>query len=131
MPDAPSSNVRYGEPVRWTAETPRFRLLRFLVAWVVAAVAVAIAVWIVPGAEIDRPATAFVVAAMVGVLNAVLPPILAALRLPFMLVTGFLLVLAADALALMLAGRGAVRRRPRRQLRRRAADLAAHHRGRR
>ena len=32
-----------------------------------------------------------------GVVNAMLPPVLAALRLPFMVVTGFLLVLVADA----------------------------------
>ena len=39
----------------------------------------------------------------IGVLNAVLPPIVAALRLPFMLAIGFLLVLVADALVLVLA----------------------------
>jgi type I phosphodiesterase/nucleotide pyrophosphatase/superfamily IV 4 TMS phage holin len=37
------------------------------------------------------------------VLNAVLPPLLAALRLPFMLAVGFLLVLATNALVLKLA----------------------------
>ncbi|MEP6954023.1 MAG: phage holin family protein [Solirubrobacteraceae bacterium] len=106
MPDVPSKNgpVRYGEAVRWEPDAPRFSIVRFLLAWVVAAAAVAVAVWIVPGATIDRPGVAFVVAALIGVLNAVLPPILAALRLPLMLVTGFLLVLAADALVLMLAG---------------------------
>src|SRR5215213_4142861 len=36
-------------------------------------------------------------------MNAVLPPLLAALRLPFMLVAGFLLVLLADALLLVAA----------------------------
>ena len=106
MPDTPSDSghARYGEQVVWQPDTPRFRIVRFLVAWIVAAAAVAVSVWIAPGAEIDRPGAAFLVAAFVGVLNAVLPPILAALRLPFMLVTGFLLVLAADAAALMLAG---------------------------
>jgi uncharacterized membrane protein YvlD (DUF360 family) len=32
-----------------------------------------------------------VVAALIAVLNALLPPVLAALRLPFMLIAGFLL----------------------------------------
>jgi uncharacterized membrane protein YvlD (DUF360 family) len=105
VPDVPAQNVRYGEPVRWRAETPRIGVLRFLLAWAVAAAAVAVSVWIVPGAHIDRPSAAFVVAALVGVLNAVLPPILAALRLPLMLVTGFLLVLAADALTLLLTAK--------------------------
>jgi uncharacterized membrane protein YvlD (DUF360 family) len=95
--------VRYGERVRWQPETPRIGLLRFLLAWVVAAAAVAVAVWITPGTQLEQTGAAFLVAAVLGVLNAVLPALLAALRLPYMLVAGFLLVLAADALLLMLA----------------------------
>ena len=131
MPDTSSENApaRYGERVAWTPEKPRFRLVRVLVAWVVAAAAVAVSVWITPGTDIDGVGAAFLVAALIGVLNAVLPPILAAIRLPFMLVTGFLLVLVADALLLIVAARAAARRRPRRRLRRRAADLAADRRG--
>ena len=99
MPDAPSENgpARYGEAVTWKPEKPRISIVRFLLAWIVAAAAVAVSVWIAPGTDIDRAGAAFVVAALIGVLNAVLPPVLAALRLPFMLVTGFLLVLVADA----------------------------------
>ncbi len=44
-----------------------------------------------------------VVAAIVAALNAIIPPILAALRLPLTLVLGFLLVLLADAAILLLA----------------------------
>ena len=40
-------------------------------------------------------------AAVLAVLNAIVPPLLAALRLPFTLVTGFLVVLIADALMLL------------------------------
>ena len=40
---------------------------------------------------------------MIAVLNAIVPPVLAALRLPFTIATTFLLVLVADALMLMLA----------------------------
>ena len=103
MSDTPAENARYGEPVTWQPETPRIGLLRFLLAWLVGALAVGVAVWLTPGTSIGRPGSAIVVAAVVGVLNAVLPPALAALRLPFMLVTGFLLVLAADALLLLIA----------------------------
>ena len=46
---------------------------------------------------------AVVVAAIVAVLNAVLPPVIAALRLPFTVAIGFLLVLALDAAMLLLA----------------------------
>jgi uncharacterized membrane protein YvlD (DUF360 family) len=94
----------YGEEVSWEPATPRLRVLRVLVSWVVAAASVAVAAWIVPGVDLEQTGAAFAVAALIAVLNAILPPVLAALRLPFMLVAGFLLVLAADALALKVAG---------------------------
>ena len=105
MPDPSSENAPagYGERVAWTPEKPKFRLLRLLVAWVVAAGAVGVSVWITPGTDIEGVGAAFLVAALIGVLNAVLPPVLAAIRLPFMLVTGFLLVLVADAFLLIIA----------------------------
>ena len=104
MPEALSDTgpARYGEDLTWQPAKLRPSLVRFVLGWILAAAAVAVSIWIAPGASIDGPAGAFLVAAMVGVLNAVLPPILAALRLPFMLVTGFLLVLAADAAVLMI-----------------------------
>ena len=43
------------------------------------------------------------VAVVVAALNAVIPPVLAALRLPLTLVLGFLLVLVADAVILLIA----------------------------
>jgi uncharacterized membrane protein YvlD (DUF360 family) len=58
---------------------------------------------ILPGAHIEGFWGALVVAAIVAVLNALLPPLIAALRLPFMLVAGFLLVLIADAGILLAA----------------------------
>src|SRR5215207_8345543 len=95
--------ARYGERVAWTPQKPRFRPARLLVGWVVAAAAVGVSVWITPGTEIQGAGAAFLVAAVIGILNAVLPPVLAAIRLPFMLVTGFLLVLVADAVVLLIA----------------------------
>ena len=94
----------YGEMVRWEPATPRLRVTRVIVSWVVAAASVAIAAWIVPGVDLEQTGAAFAVAALIAILNAVLPPLLAALRLPFMLVAGFLVVLAADALVLKVAG---------------------------
>src|SRR6187200_1064414 len=61
------------------------------------------AAWLVPGASIEGFWGALVVSAVVAALNAVLPPLLAALRLPFTLVAGFLLVLLADAVMLIAA----------------------------
>jgi uncharacterized membrane protein YvlD (DUF360 family) len=93
----------YGAPVKWEPATPRLGLARTIVSWVVAAASVAVAAWLVPGVALEATGAAFLVAAVIAVMNAVVPPVLAALRLPFMLALGFLLVLIADAGLLMLA----------------------------
>ncbi len=93
----------YGDTPRWEPMTPRLRPLRLLVAWVISAASVWVAAGLVPGVELGEPGSAFLVAAGVAVLNAVLPPVIAALRLPWMLAVGFLAVLLADALALVIA----------------------------
>ena len=80
---------------------PRFRLRHLVVAWVLGAIAVIVAAEIVPGVHVDDFWGALLVAAILSGLNAVIPPILAALRLPLTLVFGFLLVLVADALMLL------------------------------
>jgi uncharacterized membrane protein YvlD (DUF360 family) len=53
--------------------------------------------------RLDEPGSAFVVAAAVAVINAVVPPLIAALRLPYMIAFGFVLILLADAFALVIA----------------------------
>jgi uncharacterized membrane protein YvlD (DUF360 family) len=93
----------YGDAVHWEPATPRLGLVRTLVSWLVAAVSIAVAAWLVPGVALEATGAAFLVAAVIAVLNAVVPPVLAALRLPFMLALGFLLVLVADAGLLLLA----------------------------
>ena len=81
----------------WQAEQPRWRLFPLVVSWVAAAAAFMVAAGILPGVYVDGFLGALLVAAVVAVLNAVIPPVLAALRLPATLVLGFLLVLFADA----------------------------------
>jgi uncharacterized membrane protein YvlD (DUF360 family) len=93
----------YGLPVRWEPAVPRPRLLRTLVAWVVAAAALWITAHLLAGVALEQTGAAFAVAALVALLNALLPPVLASLRLPFTLLAGFVLVLIADALLLMAA----------------------------
>jgi uncharacterized membrane protein YvlD (DUF360 family) len=97
------ATTAYRAPVTWQPERPRFRPIRVITAWIFAALALMAAAWIVPGASIEGFWGALVVAAIVAGLNAVLPPILAALRLPFTLIAGFLLVLIADAAMLVAA----------------------------
>ena len=86
------------EPMR-----PRIRPLRVLVAWLLSAAALLLAARLVPGVELGGPASALLVAAVIAVLNAVIPPVLAALRLPFTVVLGFVLVLLLDGSMFLLA----------------------------
>ena len=99
----PSSAASYGESVSWQPERPRFKPLRVLVSWALTAVSLWFAAALLPGVDVEGTGGAFLVAAVVAVLNALLPPLLAALRLPFMLALGFLLVLALNAVVLKLA----------------------------
>jgi uncharacterized membrane protein YvlD (DUF360 family) len=74
-----------------------------VLSWLVAAGALLIAAWIVPGVHIEGFLGAVGAAAVIAVLNALLPPVVAALRLPFMVVLGFLIVLVLDAAMLWAA----------------------------
>jgi uncharacterized membrane protein YvlD (DUF360 family) len=93
----------YGQPVRWEPTTPRLRVASLLVGWVVAAAALWGAAEVLPGVELEQTGAAFAVAATLAALNAVVPPLVAALRLPLTLLAGAAGVLVADALLLLLA----------------------------
>jgi uncharacterized membrane protein YvlD (DUF360 family) len=93
----------YAETLSWKPQTPRLRPTRLLLGWLIAAASLDVAAWLVPRVVLEKPGAAFVVAAVVGVLNAVLPPLVAALRLPFTVALGFLLILFVDAAALKIA----------------------------
>ncbi len=81
----------------------RLRPTRLVVAWAVAAAAVYVAAAIMPGVAVAGAGGAFLAAALIALLNALLPPVIAALRLPFTVALGFMLVLAGDAVILLLA----------------------------
>ena len=93
----------YGQSTAWQPERPRLRLFPLLVSWFATGVALMVAAAILPGVHIDNFWGALLIAAIVAALNAVIPPVLAALRLPLTLVLGFLLVLIADAVILLIA----------------------------
>jgi uncharacterized membrane protein YvlD (DUF360 family) len=82
---------------------PRWHPVHLAVSWVLSAASLYLAAGILSRVNLDDPGGAFVVAGAIGVLNAVLPPVIAALRLPFTLLFGFVLVLLADAVALVIA----------------------------
>jgi uncharacterized membrane protein YvlD (DUF360 family) len=87
----------------WSPERPRLHPVRLVIAWIGSAIALLLAAGLAPGAELKGFGGAVAVAGIVGVLNAVLPPLVAALRLPFTVAIGFLLALALDAAILLLA----------------------------
>ena len=98
-----STRAMYGEQPAWEVMRPRFHAFRLLVAWVLSAAALLAAAWIVPGADVKNFGSALVAAAVIAALNAILPPVVAALRLPFIAALGFLVLLVVDALMLLAA----------------------------
>ena len=103
LASVPGDAPAYGQDLSWQPAKPRLHPVRLLVAWVVDAAAVYVAAALLPGFSLERLGSAFLVAAVIAVFNAVLPPLVAALRLPFTLALGFVLVLLVDAFALVLA----------------------------
>jgi uncharacterized membrane protein YvlD (DUF360 family) len=87
----------------WQPAKPQIRPLRLIVAWILGALSLLAAAGILPGVRVDGFVGALLVAAFIALLNALLPPMVAALRLPFMLAIGFILVLVVDALILQAA----------------------------
>jgi uncharacterized membrane protein YvlD (DUF360 family) len=89
----------------WQPARLRYRPLPVLLTWLQTAAALLIAAGLLPGISIDGFRGALVTALLIGILNAALPPIAAALRIPFMAVLGFLIALVLNAVMLLLASR--------------------------
>jgi uncharacterized membrane protein YvlD (DUF360 family) len=98
-----AAGPEYGLRPQWQPGRPRLRPVRVLVQWLTSALALYIAALLVPGVTVESALGALGAAALIAVLNAILPPLVAALRLPYMLAVGFLLVLVLDAWMVMLA----------------------------
>src|SRR6476659_3795010 len=91
------------EALTWQPEMPKLRPSRLALYWIAAAISVRISAELVSGVDLGGAGSAFIVAALIAVLNALLPPVIAALRMPLALVTGFLTVLIVDAVSLQVA----------------------------
>jgi uncharacterized membrane protein YvlD (DUF360 family) len=72
--------------------------------WLLGALAVYLAAWILPGFRVGDFWAALVTAFVIGILTALLPPLVAAVRLPYTVVTTFLVVLLVDTLILRAGG---------------------------
>jgi uncharacterized membrane protein YvlD (DUF360 family) len=83
--------------------TPELRVSRLLLSLLIGAASVYLAAWILPRFEVVHFWAALGAAVVIGALNAVLAPLVAAIRLPYTVATSFLLVLAVDILVLRAA----------------------------
>ena len=98
-----TSAVEHGRPARSSDVRPKIRPFRLVLSWLVAAASLFIAAWIVPNVEIAGFWGALLTALVIAVLNAILPPLIAAIHLPYTLILGFLSVLVLDAVMLLVA----------------------------
>jgi uncharacterized membrane protein YvlD (DUF360 family) len=98
-----TGGVLYDMKPQWRPGRPKLRLGRLALQWSTSALALYIAAFLVPGVKVDNVLGALGAATLIAVLNALLPPLIAALRLPYMLAVGFLLVLVLDAWMVMVA----------------------------
>ena len=87
----------------WVVRRPRLGVRALLAGWTLATAGLLAAAVLLPGLRVDGILGAFGVAAVVGILNTLIVPALARIRLPFTVLSGFLLVLALDAAVLWIA----------------------------
>ncbi len=90
------TGVGYAATARRRDVRPPVRPARLLFSWLVSAVAVLLAAALLPGLDLGSPAEALVVAVGLATINAVLPPLVASLRLPYTVATTLLLVLLVE-----------------------------------
>ncbi len=102
---AMSEAAPYGERPAWKPERPRFRPVRLVLSWLIGAASLLIAAYVVPGVTVHGFVGAVVASLLIAILNAIIPPLVAALRIPFMALLGFVIVLLVDAALLELAAR--------------------------
>ena len=93
--------LEYGRRLERVDVRPPLRPTRLLLSLIVSATSLFVAAAILPGLDVDRFVYALVAAAVIGVLNAVIAPLVAAIALPYTVATSFLLVLVVDALVLL------------------------------
>ncbi len=81
-------------------------MIRFLIRWVITAVSVGLAAWIVPGIYVEEPHrvwTVLLVALVLGLVNAFIRPIVSFLSCGLIVLTLGLFTLVINALMLWLA----------------------------
>ncbi|MEG3439140.1 phage holin family protein [Pannus brasiliensis CCIBt3594] len=78
-------------------------MFSFLVRWVITAVSLVITAYLVPGIKIDSFGVALLAAVALGLINAIVRPILVLLTLPLTILTLGLFIFVINALSFSLA----------------------------
>ena len=77
---------------------------QFLLTWLVAAISLMITAYIVPGFVVNSFVAAAIAAVVLGLVNAIVKPILVLLTLPLTILTLGLFLFVINALTILLAG---------------------------
>jgi uncharacterized membrane protein YvlD (DUF360 family) len=103
--DGEDATRGYGERPAWYVERPRFNPLRLLLSFAVSVLALQFAALLLSGVTVKTRGGALAMALILAILNAVFPPMVAALRLRFTLLLDFAGVLLVDAAVLHYGSR--------------------------
>lgn len=79
--------------------------MNIIINWVVSAMVVFAVAYILPGVTVDNFTSALVVALVLGIINAILKPVLIILTLPINILTLGLFTLVLNALLILLVSR--------------------------
>lgn len=77
---------------------------QFLLTWLVTAISLMLTAYIVPGFTVRNIASALIAAIVLGLVNAIVKPILVILTLPLTIVTLGLFLFVVNAITIWLAG---------------------------
>ena len=79
-------------------------MFHILISWIVTTLAILVVTYLIPGVRVSSLGTAIVAAAILGILNALVRPILVVLTLPLTILTLGLFLFVINALMFQLAG---------------------------
>ncbi|MDO8425468.1 MAG: phage holin family protein [bacterium] len=77
--------------------------MNFLIQWIIYTIAIGIAAYVLPGVRVEGAIAALIAALILGIVNAVLRPLLVLLTLPVTVVTLGLFVFVINAFLVLLA----------------------------
>jgi uncharacterized membrane protein YvlD (DUF360 family) len=103
MSTSEGAAAEYGSRPLRTDVRPQIRPARLLLSLLVSAASVFLAAGLLPGFDVGGFWVALLAALVIATLNAILAPLVAAVRLPYTVATSFLLLLLLNAVVLRLA----------------------------